>query len=254
MKRFLFLLFTFYLLFLAYVFLTQRSFIYFPEHTKLVSIPSNYELENDGLLLKGWVLNQEGKDAILYFGGNGESLENNLPLFHSMFPGRAVYMLAYRGYGGSEGEPTEVGIYADAIALYDSVHAKYNSISIIGRSLGSGVATYLAEKKPTSKLALITPFASLEDIAQRKFPIIPAGLLLQDKYASVQRVKRIDAESLIIYAGNDRVVPEASTKELISAFHSDQVQVLRIAGAGHNSISDFAEYRMALQQFFAISD
>ncbi len=239
---------------MGYIFLTQRSFIYFPEQSKPVRVAPNFELVNSGLQLKGWVLNQECQDAIIYFGGNGESLEYNLPLFQSMFPGSAVYMLAYRGYGESEGEPTEAGIYADAIALYDSVQTKYNSISVIGRSLGSGVATYLAAHRPTHKLALITPFSSLEDIAKRKFPIFPVGLLLQDRYASVQRAKQIAAESLIIYAENDRVVPEASTRELIAGFHPGQVKVMKIADAGHNSISGFSEYKTALQQFFFTTD
>jgi uncharacterized protein len=249
-KRALFVLFFLYLSMMGYVFMAQRSFIYFPEHTKPVTVPTNYELEHAGLRLKGWVLNQESRDAIIYFGGNGESLEYNLPLFRNMFQGRAVYMLSYRGFGDSEGEPSEAGIYADAVALYDSVRTQHDSISIIGRSLGSGVATYLAVNRPTDKLVLITPYANLEGIARRKFPIFPVGLLLRDKYASVQRAKQIAAESLIIYAENDTVVPEASTRELISAFNQSRLTVKRVLGAGHNSISSFAEYKITLQEFF----
>ena len=254
MKGLLLLLVSLYLLLLGYVYLAQRSFIYFSEHTRPATVPPNFELENDGLLLKGWVLNAEGRDAILYFGGNGESLEYNLPQFREIFRDRAVYMLSYRGYGDSEGEPSEAGIYSDALSLYDMVRAKHDSISIIGRSLGAGVATHLASKKAVDKLVLITPFASLEGLARRQFPIFPVGLLLQDKYASVQRVKQIGAKSLVIYAKNDRVIPEASTRELISEFSADQVEVKRIAGAGHNSISDFAEYKAALQEFFMKTD
>ncbi len=254
MKGLLLLFLSMYLLLLGYIYLVQRSFIYFPEHTRPASIPPNYEFRNDQLLLRGWVLNQQGRDAVLYFGGNGESLEYNLPLFGRIFPDRAVYMVSYRGYGDSEGEPSEMGIYSDALALYDRVSGQHDSVSIIGRSLGSGVATYLASKRSIDRLALVTPFASLEDLASQHFAIFPVRSLLQDKYLSSLHVPKISAATMILYAEDDTIIPHSSTQALIAAFPESQLEVKKIAGAGHNSISGFDEYGKWLREFFVKVD
>jgi len=253
-KGLLLLLVSMYLLMLGYLYLAQRSFIYFPEHTRPASIPPNFEFINSGYKLRGWVLNKQRGDAVLYFGGNGESLEYNLPLFKQIFPGRAVYLVSYRGYGDSEGVPTEAGIYSDADALYELVQRNHSSVSVIGRSLGSGVATYLAANRPIARLVLVTPFASMESLASQYYPIFPVRLLLQDKYMSLERAKRISARTLFLYAGNDQIVPEPNTRLLIDAFAPDRVNVSKIDGADHNSISDFEEYKVTLQDFFRETD
>ncbi len=247
-------LFSLYIIMLGYVYLAQRSFIYFPGHTRPAAIPTNYEFKNGDIMLKGWVLNEAADEAILYFGGNGESVEFNLPQFQKIFKDKAVYLLSYRGYGNSKGEPSEDGIYSDALALYDKIISKHDFVSVIGRSLGSAVATYIASNRPTEKLVLITPFDSIENLARKQFPIFPVSLLLKDKYESVKRVKLIKADTLVLYAANDQIVSEASTKKLISEFASDQVKVKRIAGSGHNSISEFEDYTKELGEFFNKAD
>jgi pimeloyl-ACP methyl ester carboxylesterase len=249
MKNLILLLFSLYLLILGYLYFAQRSFIYFPSVTRPVAAPPNYELKNDGLLLKGWVLNEGEKDAILYFGGNGESIEYNLPQFRKIFSHHAVYMLSYRGYGSSEGVPSELGIYSDAQALYDKIRAKHRSVSVVGRSLGSGVATYIASSREINGVVLITPFASLVDMAKRQFPIFPVSILLKDKYLSEERVRSIKSKSLILYAENDEVVPVSSTEKLIANFDSELLEVVEVKGVGHNSISTSATYEIKLEQF-----
>jgi uncharacterized protein len=254
LKGLLLLLLSLYLLMLGYLYLAQRSFIYFPEFTKPVAVPHNFELQNEGLRLRGWVLNQGAGEALLYFGGNGEGLEHNLPLFQRIFPDRAVYLLSYRGYGSSEGEPDEQGIYSDAMALYAWVSARHSRVSVMGRSLGSGVATYVAASKPVERLALVTPFDSMVSLASRHYPIFPVRLLLQDSYRSAERAARISSRTLVLYAENDRIVPESNTLALISAFSPGQVSVTRIAGAGHNTVSSYDQYQVKLKEFFSESD
>jgi uncharacterized protein len=250
MKKLLLIIFSLYIVMLGYLYIAQRSFIYFPSFTRPVAVAPNYELSNEGLLLRGWVVNAGKDNAILYFGGNGERLEYNIPQFRNIFADSTVYLLAYRGYGDSDGEPTEVGLYSDALALYDKVREEYSAISIIGRSLGSGVATYVAANREVDKIALITPFASLLDLAKRRFPIFPVDLLLTDRYLSVERVEQIESKAVIVYAVDDKVVPESSTKKLIVGFVPDYLDVVKIEGAGHNTISEYAEYNEALHQFF----
>jgi pimeloyl-ACP methyl ester carboxylesterase len=253
MKSLLLVFISLYMLLLGYLYLAQRSFIYFPSFTRPVAVAPNYELTNEDLLLKGWVLNEDKDNAILYFGGNGERLEYNLPQFRKIFPDSAVYMLSYRGYGDSEGEPTEQGIYSDALALYTKVRAKHGAVSVIGRSLGSAVATYVAANRVTDKIALITPFSSILDIAKRQFPIFPVTLLLKDRYLSVERAGQIVSNVLVIYAENDMVVAESSTKQLIAGFTPEYVDVVKIEGAGHNTVSEYAEYEEKLQDFFKLA-
>jgi pimeloyl-ACP methyl ester carboxylesterase len=162
-------------------------------------------------------------------------------------------MLSYRGYGESEGVPTEKGIYSDALALYDNVSKRHGAVSIIGRSLGSAVATYVAANRETDKIALITPFASIENLAKLQFPIFPVALILKDKHMSVERVGQIESDVLVIYAEHDKVVPESSTNELVAGFVNKNIDVVMIKGAGHNTISESADYEDKLAGFFMVA-
>ena len=90
----------------------------------------------------------------------------------------------YRGYGFSTGVSTEATLYRDALKLYDSVKSKHTRISLGGRSLGTAVATYVAAYREVSKLALITPFDSIVNVAQGKYPVYPVHLLLHDTFDS----------------------------------------------------------------------
>jgi pimeloyl-ACP methyl ester carboxylesterase len=193
---------------------------------------------NEGVSLKLTVLNKEQKSAIIYFGGNAETVDNNVDEFSLIFPSHAVYLFKYRGYSGSGGEPTEAGNYSDALALYDKIKEQYADISIIGRSLGSGVATYLASKREIKKLVLITPFDSLESVAQEAYRMYPMSLLVKDKYDSFSRAKEIKSSILIIMAEHDQVIGKEHTKRLIRALPASQLKVEIIRNAGHNNISN----------------
>ena len=89
-------------------------------------------------------------DAIIYFGGNAESMAQSSDEIARQFPAFTVYLMDYRGYGRSTGEPSEEGLYSDALKLYDTMKSKYESISIGGRSLGSGIAVYVASQRKVS--------------------------------------------------------------------------------------------------------
>ncbi|MCP4275810.1 MAG: alpha/beta hydrolase, partial [Gammaproteobacteria bacterium] len=115
-------------------------------------------------------------------------------------------------------------------------------------------ATYLASKRSIDRLALVTPFASLEDLARQHFVIFPVRSLLQDKYISAIRVPKISAATMILYAEDDTIIPYSSTRALIAAFPESQLEVKKIAGAGHNSISSFDEYGKWLREFFVKTD
>ena len=122
-------------------------------------------------------------------------------------------------------------------------------VSTIGRSLGSGVASYLAAHRPVNELVLITPYDSLQSVAQSRYPIYPIGLLLHDKFDSLSRIDKIDATVLILAAEHDDVIPRPHTERLFRAFPKAPV-FYTIAGSHHGDISSFPEYRERLGAFF----
>ena len=232
----------------AVLFFYQRKLIYFPA----AKIPHSYEtmkLENENETLEVIVLNSGRGQALIYFGGNAESVVYNATDFLTVFPLHTVYLFNYRGYGGSSGQPTEEGIYSDALFLFDKVHEKQAKISVMGRSLGSGTATYLASKRPVEKMVLVSPYDSIKSVAQNKFPIYPMFLLLKDKYDSIGRVKDVRAKTIVLIAENDEVISRKHSIRLINAFPPEQIMVKTISDSGHNDISNKMEYYDHLKNF-----
>ena len=94
----------------------------------------------------------DGPDAVVYFGGNAEDVSLDLPDLSSAFPNAAIYLLHYPGYGGSGGHPTEKSIVAAAFILFDAVYPRHAKVTLIGRSLGTGVAIQVASQRPVTRL------------------------------------------------------------------------------------------------------
>ena len=188
--------------------------------------------------------------AILYFGGNGEAIQQNRASFTQWFPGTTTYLLAYRGYGASDGAPEETLLFANALALYDDVHTAHPGmpISVIGRSLGSGVASYVASRRPVTRLALVTPFDSMVEVAQARYPWLPVRTLVKDRYESNRYLATFRGPVLMVRAGRDQVIGWARTQALIDAL-SRPPQVLELPEAGHNSVQEFPAYVQALENF-----
>jgi len=242
------MLISIYVLFGILLFIFQRDFLYYPteKHTHPFQIKQFLIGEESIDVI---VLNKGKSNAIMYFGGNGESVVGNAPDFVKIFPNHTVYLVNYRGYGGSTGTPTEQSLYSDARHIYDSIINQHKQVSVIGRSLGTGVATYLASQREIHKIILVTPYDSIEHIAQDRYPIYPISLLLKDKYNSIRRIKDIKSDTLIILAEHDMVIPLKYSTQLIKAFPSLQVTVEIIKGAGHNSLSQKEVYYQLLKQF-----
>jgi pimeloyl-ACP methyl ester carboxylesterase len=231
------------------LYIYQRDVMYFPTP----QLNHDFEIEqfsSGDVRVDVVVLNRGKMNAIIYFGGNGEQVVHNAHDFEAIFGDYTIYLVNYRGYGGSTGFPTENGIYSDAHKIYDSIAKQYNSVSVIGRSLGTGVSTYLASTRDISKMVLITPYDSILNVAKNKYPIYPISILLKDKYISVSRVQDIKSSVLILVAGHDAVVPSENSEALIGAFPPSQIRVEKFKGAGHNSISNDSRYYPLLVDFF----
>jgi pimeloyl-ACP methyl ester carboxylesterase len=162
-------------------------------------------------------------------------------------PNHALYLLHYRGYAGSSGSPSEAANRRDALALFDRARSEHAQVAILGRSLGTGLAVYLASERPVSHLVLITPFDSLEEIAAAHFPFFPVRLLLRDRYDSWRLAPAITAPTTIIAAEHDEVVPLASTERLFTRFAKGLASMKILRGVGHNSISLHPDYIAAVR-------
>ncbi len=226
----------------------QDQLLYHPTPNMKIDYPQ-LVLQRDSAKVVVHVLNKGHKNAILYFGGNGESMAQSADYISQQFPEFTCYLMDYRGYGSSTGKPSQKSIFSDALALYDNVKKKHERISIGGRSLGTGVAVYVASQREVSKLALITPYDSIADVAQGRYPMYPASLLLKDTYDSLSLVPQIKAKTFIVLAQNDKVIPRKYSQKLIDAFKKEQLKVDMIQHRGHNDISDDARYYKIMQEF-----
>lgn len=233
---------------ILYIF--QRDLIYIPSEAVKHNFDS-FMLQNQGEEIEVIALNQGKKRAIIYFGGNAEAVIYNAHDFINSLPSHTIYLFNYRGFSRSSGKPNENAIYSDALVAFDHINNIHDSISIIGRSLGSGVATYVASNRTIDKLALITPYDSIENVAQDKFFIYPMSILLEDKYDSISRVSKISAKTLAIIAGRDQIISRKSSDNLVAAFPQLQISKTIIESANHNNISAKTEYSQALRRFFS---
>ena len=233
------------------MFLTQRSQIYFPVPESDAAGATALRFPVDGAELKIWSIARPGPAAILYFGGNGEDVGFNVASFSLSFPGHSIYLVNYRGYGGSTGNPTERSLIDDAIALYDHLRTRHSQISVIGRSLGSGVAVQLASVRKVERLVLVTPFDSLVNVAGVHFPYLPVKLLMRDRYDSAVRAPAVETKTLVVIAGADEIVPRARTDALVAKLRPGQARVIVLEGSRHNDIDRDPQYLGELREFLA---
>ena len=231
------------------LYLSQRSLLYFPRPESQHAGAQVLRFDSGGTSLKIWHLPRNGEHAILYFGGNAEDVAWNIDDYTTLFPDAAVFLVNYRGYGGSAGAPSERALLADAEALFDYVRERHSQIAVIGRSLGSGVAMHLASVRDVDKLVLVTPYDSVESVAKAHFSMFPVSVLLRDKYDSLGRAGKIKAPILLLIAEHDRIIPRVHSDRLAGAFPPALARVHVIAGASHDSIGSSAEYQRALREF-----
>mgnify|MGYP000539588710 CR=1 FL=1 len=231
----------------------QRSMLYFPTPEVHSDEATAFRLVNDGLSLKVWRTIEKSDKALIYFGGNNEEVSANIRKYRELFPDHTVYLHNYRGYGGSEGKPTEEGLFADALALYDHLAARHGSIDVIGRSLGTGVAVFLASQREVQNLALVTPYDSITSVAVDQYPFLPVRRLLKDRFDSLARATMLTANTLLLIAENDELIPVELSHKLAEALNPEHTRVITISGVDHNSICESRTYDHELYSFFTTS-
>lgn len=231
--------------------LNQRSFVYFPNpQRQLASVYNASDMgvvkvpTEDGLELEGWYkAPQAGKPVIVVFHGNashsGLSAWKTRPYIDA---GYGALLPSYRGYAGNPGKPTEQGLYTDARSfigwLIEKQGIPENNIVLYGESLGTGIAVEMAAGayKQVKAVILESPYTSFVDLAKHHYFFVPfGGLLVRDKYKSIDKISEVTAPLLVIGGRRDRIVPFAQGEKLFAAANEPK-QMVVLDAAGHNDL------------------
>ncbi len=236
-----------YLFSALYRFIMQSHYIYYP-FKQISATPFDMRLyfeeimfrSADGVNLSGWFIPRGSRKRVLLFlHENGGNVSTGLTLidYFSRKLGLSVFIIDYRGYGKSEGKPTEMGTYLDARAaweyLLNSRKIDPGNIIIYGRSLGGSIAAWLAKEVKSGLLILDSTFTSLKDIATELYPYLPVRRFLKYDYPTIDYIKAITCPVLIIHSGDDDYIPFSHAEELFKSANEPR-QLLKISG-GHNN-------------------
>lgn len=178
--------------------------------------------------------------TIVHFHGNGEALDHLVHLSLSFQrAGVGLFAVEYPGYGLSrDSEVGEAAIYEDADAalvhLRDALQVPKERIVIEGQSLGAGVAVEMARRGHGSKLVLISPFTSMVDMARRIVPVLPASLVVRDRFDNASKAAAVSLLALVIHGGDDELIPLEMGRRLAALLPKARLVVL--AGAHHNDV------------------
>ena len=235
----------------------ERSFRGTPEHVGLV-FEDIFPVASDGVRLHGWHMPGGSEDVVwLIFHGNGGNISVRLDQYaeiHRRYDA-SIFAIDYRGYGRSEGGPSETGFYADALAAYELVRELHpgKKIVVFGRSMGGAVAAQLATVTSPTALILEATLSSILDVTRDQAPwtrYLPMGLLLRSRFDTKGYVSRSSVPKLIFHGDSDRTVPHTSSERIFAAARPPK-QLHLIPGGDHDGLDlvDPDGYHGVLRKF-----
>jgi uncharacterized protein len=235
---------------LVVFFVTQRSLLYYPNHSHATlaqahANPAFKELAvrtSDEILLKCWYAPASTQPiTIVFFHGNADYLQTAAQIADPYIAAGYGFLLAeYRGYSDLPGRPTEVGLYNDARAYMQSLidqGVDSRHIFLYGHSLGTGVAVQMASEFHVGGLMLLAPYLSIPKMAQTDFPFFPANYLALDRFDNEKKIQSIHVPVLIVNGSMDQVIPPAHGEKLASLANGPK-EFHSIPGRGHNDAFD----------------
>ena len=235
------LLLALYVAFGLYLYFFQERILFRPDLApKEVALPKEAKVMMlDGIEV-GFIDNNSST-TLFYFGGNANNALEALGLFVDL-PYNVV-TLNYPGYGHSAGKPSQEAIFAAAKKVFEKFQNTHNIL--IGRSLGTGVAAYIAAHHPVDGIVLITPFHSITHLAKLRYPIYPASLLVRHPFATYRYMQKVTAPTYIILAEHDDTTPPATLRKLLPHIKNLK-KVITIPGAHHGDILQYPATKEAL--------
>lgn len=193
---------------------------------------------------------KEKLPLVLYFGGNAEEV-SHLSEYKSYFPNIVMALINYRSFGLSQGVISEKTMFSDALEVYDKLitnpEVDANKVIVIGRSIGTGVATYLSSQRKTKATILITPYENMIDVAFEKYPFVPISLLIKHRFESDKYAPTISSPMLALISANDQVIPKHHAYKLKEAWKG-KTEALEVI-EDHNSIMDNEEVWKKIEVF-----
>lgn len=253
-----------YIALLAVLYILQDRFIYFPSKT-LGSTPHDSGLRYeaitfksaDGVDLSGWFIpGNEKNPVVLFCHGNSGNMSHRLgivKLYNRLQ--LSTFIFDYRGYGNSDGTPSEEGTYLDAEAAWNYLVNKRKispaGIVIVGESLGGAVAAWLASRHDPGALVLESTFTSLPEVASDLYPYLPVKMLLRFKYAACEYVEEVKCPVLVVHSCDDEVVPYHQGCQLYEKI-SGRKEFLELRGSHNNGALNSAEsYTKGISDFIS---
>ncbi|GAA4269380.1 alpha/beta hydrolase [Hyunsoonleella aestuarii] len=197
--------------------------------------------------------NDSPKGVVLYFHGNAGDLSRWGHVSENfMAKGYDVLVMDYRTYGKSKGNLTQESFYTDAQYCFDYLKNKYNEhdISVYGRSLGSGIATFIASVNNPKQIILETPYYSVAEVAQNRFPIFPVKSLLKHQFLSNEFIVNVTCPITMFHGTLDYVIPIGSALRLYEEAPKTNTKFVKIENGNHNDLSDFDLYQDQIEILF----
>ncbi len=180
---------------------------------------------------------KEKLPLVLYFGGNAEEV-SHLADYKAYFPNSIMVLMNYRSFGLSQGKISEQTMFSDALEVYDKLltnpEVDSKNVIVLGRSIGTGVATYVSSQRTTKATVLITPYDNMIDVAFEKYPFVPISLLIKHRFESDTYAPSISSPMLALISKNDQVIPKHHAYKLVEAWKG-KTEALEV-NEDHNSI------------------
>ncbi len=249
---------TFVLLYFRYI---ERRTIYFP--MKDIEITPDavgltyedvYFLTEDRIRLNGWFLpNKNARSVLIFCHGNAGNISHRIEKIQILYNlGLDIFIFDYRGYGRSQGRPSETGLYRDAETAYNYIVSVRNidpaKIIVFGESLGGAIAIDLANKKKIKALITEGVFSSTRDVARIVYPFLPS-FLVSSSFDSASKIRDIHVPKLIIHSLNDEIIPFRLSEKLFELAPQPK-RFLKLMGGHNTSFLDSEElYRSRIAEF-----
>ncbi|MEA1979361.1 MAG: alpha/beta hydrolase [candidate division Zixibacteria bacterium] len=250
-----------FLIFSLYIYFNQHKMVFFPSQT-IIDSPDNWKIEfenifinvNESEKIHGWYFpstDTNVKKTVLLFHGNGGNISNRIPTIQFFVKNKInLFLFDYRGYGQSDGKPSEENMYVDSKAAYNWLLNEKSvlpqDIILFGRSLGGVPAIDLAVKTDCGGLILESTLTSAEDMGKLMFPGMPINFLLRYKLNSIDKIDKIKCPVLICHSQTDEIIPFKMGRKLFEKAN-DPKQFFELFG-GHNELEylDNDEYQHSI--------
>lgn len=263
-SSFIFIIFFVFIGLAVILYFFQSHLIYYPQ-AEIMATPKSINLSyqavsfaaEDGVKLSGWFIPaRRPRGVVLFCHGNAGNISHRLDsiqVFNHL--GLSVFIFDYRGYGQSEGKPTEKGTYLDAEAawryLVEERQVAPAEIIIFGRSLGGAIAAHLAQRHTPKALILESSFTSIRDMAAVIYPFLPVRLLVRFHYHTIAYLKEVNCPLLIIHSPDDDLIPFRQGRRLFEAA-GEPKEFLEISGSHNEGFLQSAKgYEKGLAKFMA---